>query len=64
MKPAPTVPEEAERSFVKGVAFLKEAKDAADFDLAVAAFRQALLIAPWWSDAYYNLGIALGAAAQ
>lgn len=58
IKPAPAIPEEAERAFVKGVTFMEEAKGSAGFDLAISSFRQALMIAPWWPEAYYNLSIA------
>ena len=62
LKPAPTIPEEANRAFVKGGVFQKEAKDAAGSDLAVSAYRDALRIAPWWGDAYFNLAVALESA--
>ncbi len=58
-KPAPTIPEEARRHFVKAVALQKEAKAAEDYDLPIREYRQALLAAPWWSDAYYDLSSAL-----
>ncbi len=59
MKPAPAIPEEARKYFVKATTIQKEAKDTQGLELAVNAYNQALLIAPWWSDAYYNLSIAL-----
>lgn len=59
VKPAPAVPEEARRHFVKAVTLQKEAKAAEDYDLPIREYRQALLLAPWWSDAYYNLSSAL-----
>ena len=62
MKPAPAIPEEANRAFVKGNVFQKEAKDASGFELAISAYRDALRVAPWWSDAYYNLAVALESA--
>lgn len=58
-KYAPAVPEEARGHFVKAVTLLKEATTETDYDLPIQEYRKALLIAPWWSDAYYNLGIAL-----
>lgn len=58
----PVVPEEANRAFVRGGVFLKEAKDASGYDLAIAAFREVLVQAPWWGDAYYNLAVALESA--
>lgn len=59
MKPAPEISEEARRYFVIAVSLQKKAKDEKGFELAVEEYRQALLIAPWWPEAYYNLGIAL-----
>ncbi len=59
LKPAPAVPEEARRHFVMAATLQKQAKTEADYDLPIQEYGKALLIAPWWSDAYYNLGIAL-----
>ena len=59
VKPAPAIPEEANRAFVRGNVFQKEAKDASGYELAITAYRDALRAAPWWGDAYFNLGIAL-----
>jgi hypothetical protein len=59
MIPAPTIPEEAEREFVKGITFLEKGKNATALALSISSFKQALLIAPWWPEAYYNLGIVL-----
>ena len=59
IKPAPVIPEEANRAFVKGNVFQKEAKDASGYELAISAYREALRSAPWWGDAYYNLAVAL-----
>jgi len=59
MKPAPTISEEARKYFVKAATIQKEAKEANSYELAVTAYNQALLIAPWWPEAYYNLSLAL-----
>jgi tetratricopeptide (TPR) repeat protein len=64
MKPVPAVPEEARRSFVEGVNIVKLAKDAGGQKLAIGSFTEALKIAPWWGDAYYNLGVAQELAEQ
>jgi tetratricopeptide (TPR) repeat protein len=64
IKPAPAIPEEANRAFVKGNIFQKEAKDASVYDLAIAAYRDALRAAPWWGDAYFNLSVALETAGK
>jgi len=64
VKPRPAIPEEANRAFVKGNVFQKEAKDASGYDLAISAYREALRVAPWWGDAYFNLAVALEAAGK
>lgn len=58
LDPQPAIPEEARRHFVKAGAIVKEAKAAEDAELAVKEYRDALLLAPWWGDAYFNLGMA------
>jgi tetratricopeptide (TPR) repeat protein len=59
MKPAPAVPEEARKYFIEGGALIKGAKEQKGYELAIDAYKQALLIAPWWQDAYYNYSVAL-----
>ena len=59
MKPALAIPEEAERRMVRGAAAFKGAKSvAADYRDAAKEFEQATLAAPWYGDAYFNLGVA------
>ena len=58
LKPAPVIPEEARRHFVEGTAIVKAAKNPAQQTMAAQSFTEALKIAPWWDDAYYNLGVA------
>ena len=58
VKPAPSIPEDARRSFIKGMTFAKAATDPSQQKLAVDSFQEALKIAPWWGDAYYNLAVA------
>lgn len=58
MKPAPVVPKEAERYMTRGIVAMKDAKSADDFKDAVKEFENASLSAPWFANAYYNLGIA------
>ncbi len=55
MKPLPAIPEAAREHFVMGNTLAKNAKDAAGQKLAADSFNEALKIAPWWGDAYYNL---------
>lgn len=58
LKPAPAIPEEARKHFVEGAAIVKAAKNPAQQAIAAQSFTEALKIAPWWGDAYYNLGVA------
>lgn len=58
LKPAPVIPEEARKHFVEGTAIVKAAKNPAQQALAAQSFTEALKVAPWWGDAYYNLGVA------
>jgi tetratricopeptide (TPR) repeat protein len=58
MRPAPVIPEEAERYMARGAAAVKNAKSAKDFRDAVNEFEKATLAAPWMASANYNLGIA------
>ncbi|MCR4299388.1 MAG: hypothetical protein NUV75_11695, partial [Gallionella sp.] len=44
--------------FVEGTAIVKAAKSPAQQALAAQSFMEALEIAQWWGDAYYNLGVA------
>jgi len=64
MKPAPAIPEEARRYFIEGNALLKAAKAQKGYGLAIDAYRQCLLIAPWWAEAYFNYAVALDLANQ
>lgn len=59
MKTPPVIPEEARRYFIEGNVLVKAAKDEKGYEMAIASYRQCLLIAPWWSDANYNFAIAL-----
>ena len=58
IKPALTVPEEAERRMARGIAAFQGAKSVTDYQSAASEFEQAIIAAPWYGDAYYNLGIA------
>lgn len=59
LEPKPAVPEEARRHFVRGNTALKEARDSSDYDRAIARYNDALLLAPWWPEPYFNLAKAL-----
>jgi hypothetical protein len=56
-KPAPAVPEEAERNMARGTAFAQKAADSAGYKKAIAEFESAANAAPWLALAYYNLGV-------
>jgi tetratricopeptide (TPR) repeat protein len=64
MKRKPAIPEEARGYFIEGNTLLKAAKDQKGYGLALDDYRQCLLIAPWWADAYYNYSVALDLANQ
>lgn len=62
LQPPPAIPSEARDHFMKAAALMQlKNPSQADIQTAVKEFRQALLLAPWWGDAYYNLGRALEA---
>lgn len=64
LKPAPVIPEEARRSFIIGEALFKQAKNLRSAYEAVNAFWTATTLAPWWSNAYWNLAVAQQLAGQ
>lgn len=58
IRPAPAIPEEARRPFVRGNAAMSEAKTPEDYGRAAQLYEQAVAIAPWWADPYFNLAKA------
>lgn len=63
----PPVPEEAVRMSQRAQAFLKFAQDRAGFAKAAGELEGALRLAPWWGEAYFNMGLVqekLGAPAE
>jgi tetratricopeptide (TPR) repeat protein len=58
MRPSPAIPEEARRHYVMAQTFYKDAKKIEDYNVSMDEFKKALLIAPWWPDAYRELGLA------
>ncbi len=58
IKPAPAVPEDAERNMARGVVFFTKATDNAGYHKAIVEFEAATNAAPWLDKAYYNLGVA------
>ena len=64
LKPAPVLPDAAERHLARGEAAVERAKSATDFALAVREFDAASRVAPWHAPAYFNLGVAQEKAGQ
>jgi tetratricopeptide (TPR) repeat protein len=64
INPPPAISEDARRSFIEGSTIAKAATDASGQAIAIASFKEALGIAPWWGDAYYNLAAAQELAGQ
>jgi len=58
LKPAPAVPEDARRAFIRGNTAFAAAKDPAGFSRAIERFEEASTLAPWWADPYFNLAKA------
>lgn len=59
MTPPPPIPEEARRFFARGRAAVDLAQDTGGFLKAADEFREALNVAPWSAEGYYNLGVVL-----
>jgi hypothetical protein len=64
LKPPPAIPEEARRYYLKAFAIQRDAKTAQEVEPAITSYQQALLLAPWWADAYSNLSSALEMAGR
>jgi len=56
--PAPVLPEEARRFFIRGNTALEDAQGQEGYLRAIRNYDEALKIAPWWGDAYRNLAKA------
>lgn len=59
IKPAPELPEGAERHMARGFAAVKAANDEQGYLRAAGEFKQVLKFAPWYAGGYYNLGVVL-----
>lgn len=57
MDPRPALPEEAVRRSNRGQAYVKKAEDASGYGPAIEELEQAVIIAPWWAEGYFNLGL-------
>ncbi|MBI3549933.1 MAG: hypothetical protein HY078_12925 [Elusimicrobia bacterium] len=62
MDPKPSIPADAERLFARANAIMKKAKTPKESEKAVPLYEQALQIAPWWPEAYFNIAVAFEAA--
>jgi hypothetical protein len=62
LDPKPAIPEEARRHYVKACTLFEDAKQTSESADAAGEFRQALLLAPWWGEAYMKMGLALETA--
>jgi tetratricopeptide (TPR) repeat protein len=58
LTPPPAIPEAAERRVLRGKVAFKQATKPADNEPAIGEFQEAVRLAPWWSDAYFNLALA------
>ena len=57
LDPKPAIPEESRRHFVKAVTLQKEASKPSDYELASREYDAALILAPWWPEARFNLSV-------
>ena len=72
LAPLPAVPEVAQQLFSKATFFEREAGSMQGNDalalsargFAISSYKEALLIAPWWPEAYYGLSTSLEASGR
>jgi hypothetical protein len=55
IKPRPAIPPEATQHAEAAVAKIKSAKTREDLDVARLEYKNAVALAPWWADAWFNL---------
>ncbi|MDD5633810.1 MAG: tetratricopeptide repeat protein [Candidatus Omnitrophica bacterium] len=56
LTPAPIIPEEAREHFIMAEGLQRSAKGRESYQVAINEYKAALLIAPWWQEAYRKLG--------
>lgn len=56
--PLPEIPEAARESYVQANETYRHSQNDADIKSAIALYNDALMKAPWFSDAWYNLSLA------
>ncbi len=59
MAQRPSIPDKAQEHSDRAQAFMKRAGGVEGYEQAIAELEAALLIAPWWPEAYFNLGLLL-----
>jgi tetratricopeptide (TPR) repeat protein len=64
MKTPPVIPEQAREHYIMAQTFMERATENSGFVSAVEQYKAALLVAPWWANAYKKLAIAQKAANQ
>ncbi len=55
VNPLPRVPDEATEHFLMGNSILSSVKNAEDLGKVEEEYEEAVRLAPWWGEAYYNL---------
>ena len=55
----PAIPEEARQLFLQASTLMKQSSSPKELAEPIELLNKALVIAPWWGDAYYNLSRAL-----
>jgi tetratricopeptide (TPR) repeat protein len=64
IKPASPTPEEARKKFIMGKTLQAGAKTNDEYALAIDEFKAAVLLAPWYSEFYKDLGLTQELAGQ
>lgn len=57
LRPPPAIPTEARRHLARAQGALELSRTPEDMGAAIGELEQALLLAPWWAEGYYNLGV-------
>jgi tetratricopeptide (TPR) repeat protein len=59
-----TISEAAREKYIMGITLRDQAKTASDYDLPITKFKDAIILAPDWAEAYKELGLTLELAGQ
>jgi ankyrin repeat protein len=60
----PPIPEEARRAFDRASELMKQANGPEELEAPINLLRRAVIISPWWGEAYHNLSRALELTGQ